>query len=101
MITKYYEFLINCVDKGFDEHYITGVIITIIVCAVISAFVVQIEKTHKGLAVFATTSITVLISISWPLIIYIIAGILLPFALIIGMIYGLSKIISYMSMSKH
>ena len=100
-IIKYYDFILNCTDKGFHEHYMTGVIITLLVCIVIFAFAVQVEKKDKSFVMFVTAACSIIFSFAWPLIIFILAGIVLPFALIMGMIYSLSKIISYMSMSKH
>ena len=96
MITEYYEFLLNCVDKGFDEHhiYITGMIISLLVFIVISAFVVQYEK---NFTTFVTAVASIMFSLIWPIIIYILAGIVLPLALLIGVIYGLSKLINCMS----
>jgi hypothetical protein len=100
MIFKYYNFLIESVDIGMQKHYLIGVSISLIICIIISVIIVSRvhgDKSDMFLAIFSTTLGSIVLSFTWPLVLYLVlGGFVLPVAIIGGTITALTYITKYM-----
>ena len=103
MIFKYYNFLIESANTGIQEHFLIGSSISLIIYIIISVIIVLRvqDKNDKILTIFFTTLGSFVLSLAWPLVLYIfLGGIVLPLAIIGGTIVGLCTLINYLNNKK-